>query len=350
MGKNGAGKSRYLIDTARKAKGKSIFVCNTVHDNSHSLRRVKRFSAKMYASRPNHVVRSLLSSLFLDEAHHLNQIERVLIHCGYLPRLTATIQSPDDYYDTRKTFRESTYNELESFLSNILGGRRSASIDIDFGGDDYLRKSQLAYLFREEKTLRRIGAIRSIDFEIYRLSGEKIQLSHASSGELSLITSLMFILGNIHKIDQIFIDEPENSLHPKWQREYVPMLLDLIGYHDVKIFIATHSPLVVTGAQLEKNIKPEFFHPETGKMEILVTTNIEELLWGQFDTIPPASRFLSEILSGKLDELCSGKSSIGDVIVFIESAEQASFDEAQTDLFIAAKKLAYEIHRGRQSA
>ncbi|WP_411960073.1 AAA family ATPase [Pseudomonas mandelii] len=300
----------------------------------------------MYASRPSSIVRSLLFNLLEHGDHRLNQIERVLIHCGYLPKLTVTIKVSKDYYHTRSVIKESRYNELNGFLSGILEGQHSASIDIEFGGDDYLKKSKLAYLMLREKEFRSIGMMGKIELDIYKNSGEKIQFSQASSGELSLITSLMFILGNIYGARQLFIDEPENSLHPKWQREYVPLLLDLIGYHDVEIFIATHSPLVVTGAQLEKNIRPEFFHPETGKIEILDTTNIEELLWGQFDTIPPASRFLSEMLSEKLDELHCKKISIEDAIAFIASAKKASFDEAQTDLFIAAEKMAYQIHMG----
>lgn len=49
-------------------------------------------------------------------------------------------------------------------------------------------------------------------------------LTDASSGELSLIFNLLSIAGEIENDSLILIDEPEISLHPEWQSEFIPLL------------------------------------------------------------------------------------------------------------------------------
>lgn len=72
----------------------------------------------------------------------------------------------------------------------------------------------------------------------------------ASSGELALITSIVYISTVISERTVILIDEPENSLHPKWQKQFVQILFDIFYFFQPKIIIATHSPLIVNGAEL----------------------------------------------------------------------------------------------------
>jgi hypothetical protein len=188
--------------------------------------------------------------------------------------------------------------------------------------------------------------VKAIEISLYKNNGEPVPLLNASSGELSLMTSLIFVLGEISGTNMILIDEPENSLHPRWQREYTSMLCSLIEYHEVKVIIATHSPLIVTGAQLDERVSSSIYHPATGNLEFSSSTNIEELLWGQFEIISPKSRFLSEKLAEKLEELSVHKVSLNQAIEFIDSASKASFDDGQQDIFIAARQLADSIARG----
>lgn len=46
-------------------------------------------------------------------------------------------------------------------------------------------------------------------------------LTEASSGELSLIFNLLSIAGEIENESLILIDEPEISLHPEWQSNFI---------------------------------------------------------------------------------------------------------------------------------
>jgi energy-coupling factor transporter ATP-binding protein EcfA2 len=75
--------------------------------------------------------------------------------------------------------------------------------------------------------------------------GEKLDplnSGHLSSGEKQMLSFLAYC--SICKNTIIFIDEPELSLSPDWQRLIVPMLLDIPNGN--QYFMATHSPFIYT--------------------------------------------------------------------------------------------------------
>ncbi|SDG05735.1 AAA ATPase domain-containing protein [Bacteroidales bacterium KHT7] len=74
------------------------------------------------------------------------------------------------------------------------------------------------------------------DFE-NAISSEKL-----SAGEKQMLSFLCYNTFSKNKI--IFIDEPELSLHPDWQRLLVPTLLK--QGNNNQFFIATHSPFIYT--------------------------------------------------------------------------------------------------------
>ena len=121
------------------------------------------------------------------------------------------------------------------------------------------------------------------------------------------------------------------------------MLLGLLGDHEVEVTIATHSPLIVTGAQLNTDIGCVFYHPESDSFSNSDAINIEETLWEQFETVPPESRYLSEKISSVLGKLASRKATLEDTLSFLKNAESSSFDPRQHDVFEAARKLAFQI-------
>lgn len=68
-----------------------------------------------------------------------------------------------------------------------------------------------------------------------------------ASGGLSAIMEMawqIFLRSSGHSRFTVLIDEPENHLHPKLQRELLPGLLS--AFPNVQFIVATHSPFVVT--------------------------------------------------------------------------------------------------------
>ncbi len=76
---------------------------------------------------------------------------------------------------------------------------------------------------------------------------EELKSSDLSSGQKCMILTLLNIAGSITDNSVVCIDEPEISLHPKWQREFMRVLIEFFsGYKRCHFIIATHSPLIIS--------------------------------------------------------------------------------------------------------
>lgn len=74
--------------------------------------------------------------------------------------------------------------------------------------------------------------------------------SELSSGQWHLMSSMLGLALTLQRDALVLIDEPENSLHPEWQRAYAELLFDVIkGASGCHVFIATHSPLIASGVK-----------------------------------------------------------------------------------------------------
>lgn len=114
-------------------------------------------------------------------------------------------------------------------------------IDLTKGGHDRLRLNAL-------ELLSEYGIV-ELDDVIFSKSESKQEflLSQASSGELSLLFTMSSIAGEIQDGSLILIDEPEISLHPKWQLEFLSLLTDVFSnYKACHFIIATHSPNIIS--------------------------------------------------------------------------------------------------------
>lgn len=89
------------------------------------------------------------------------------------------------------------------------------------------------------------GALTVSDSYSYTSEDQKIDLSNFSSGQWHILSSLLFAAIAVEDNSLILIDEPENSLHPLWQQQYLPLLSATISsVKGTHILVATHSPLV----------------------------------------------------------------------------------------------------------
>ncbi|MEY0278582.1 AAA family ATPase [Providencia rettgeri] len=114
-------------------------------------------------------------------------------------------------------------------------------IDLIKGGHDRLRLNAL-------ELLSEYGIV-ELDDIIFSKSESKQEflLSQASSGELSLLFTMSSIAGEIQDGSLILIDEPEISLHPKWQLNFLSLLTDVFSnYKACHFIIATHSPNIIS--------------------------------------------------------------------------------------------------------
>lgn len=85
---------------------------------------------------------------------------------------------------------------------------------------------------------------------ISRASGKKFSAYDLSSGEYQMFTSLLSLGFGIQRSSVVLVDEPENSLHPQWQREFIESLSEICqrALSDGHLIIGTHSPIIVAAA------------------------------------------------------------------------------------------------------
>ena len=139
---------------------------------------------------------------------------------------------------------EAEYRELvETALEN--GWRKSRKLRVyitpeglSYGDDVYPFRVSLA-------KMARYGLIRLREARFFRLN-EPVSMSDLSSGEQSVMMSLLGIGSQICDGALICIDEPEVCLHPEWQARYIELLYQTFeNYRGCHFVIATHSPQIV---------------------------------------------------------------------------------------------------------
>jgi predicted ATP-dependent endonuclease of OLD family len=117
-------------------------------------------------------------------------------------------------------------------------------------------------------------------------------LSRSGAGITNILYIISKIINNLSNSSIIFIDEPENGLHPKLQLKFISLLKTLSREHNVKVIICTHSPFIMqklkgkdtlhliehngtqtTGRTIEFEKKEEAFHALGAYLPLSLTAN-----------------------------------------------------------------------------
>ena len=77
-------------------------------------------------------------------------------------------------------------------------------------------------------------------------SGKNIPLDKLSSGEQHQLVLLFELLFEMEPNSLILIDEPELSLHVRWQKEFISDLKQIILLNKSDVILATHSPQLIS--------------------------------------------------------------------------------------------------------
>ena len=128
-----------------------------------------------------------------------------------------------------------TKRKAVELMVNFSGG--SASLDGQFANDEYI-ESMLVLL--------NAGLMRLIDLKLEKIGYGEMSLKRASSGEQCLLVLMLGIAGHITDGSTILIDEPEISLHPRWQEQFMMLLTtSFSAYRKCHFIVATHSPQII---------------------------------------------------------------------------------------------------------
>ncbi|MDF9755829.1 putative ATPase [Pseudomonas sp. TE6288] len=113
------------------------------------------------------------------------------------------------------------------------------------------------------------------------LSEECLEGEDLSSGQWSWLCGFAGLCATVKPHSLVLVDEPENSLHPAWQLQYIPMLNSILReFQGTQAVIATHSPLIASGVA-----------PEWGNVQTLEYTEADKNGTHRLSTRPIASTF-----------------------------------------------------------
>jgi predicted ATPase len=143
--------------------------------------------------------------------------------------------------------QSSDANDYLQYAENNIGGqieKRHLQMRIS------RFKEAFSYIFEQKryKCVKNIGGAKSVIFED---NGVEIPISALSSGEKQIVFRGSFLLKDQKSSTGalVLVDEPEISLHPKWQLKIVDYYKRLFtneeGNQTSQIFIVTHSPFVI---------------------------------------------------------------------------------------------------------
>lgn len=142
------------------------------------------------------------------------------------------IITSDDIFDYMLTARESNRNVVneekvqEQERNRLLRGQRMQFTGID-NYEEFSKQVDARYSLSKRQF-------------IYKFAGKEVKLN--SNGE----TALEFFDKKLVDGCLYCLDEPENSLSPKFQQELVELIADKARYSDCQFIIATHSPFVLS--------------------------------------------------------------------------------------------------------
>lgn len=175
-----------------------------------------------------------------------------------------------------------------------VGKRIEFTFDLERGTEDYAVLQALAFA-------RRIFLLERTKFFLHRGERDIVDISNASSGEQQLVCSIFGLASSMRDGAVLLIDEPELSLHPNWQLNYLARLEELLEhYTDCHVLVATHSPLIVQAA-LAAGV-PVLSVSRGGGSALSdqrlynEKVSLDEALFQVFRTPLPSSRYLGDLL------------------------------------------------------
>lgn len=357
IGENGVGKSILLGRlsteiTYQHPKASIIVIANTLQ-NKFPLLRIKnyfRLSSNKIKFAEEAILQAFIAYAKNRENHQIiNLLRNTLNYIGFSEKviLTFKIKRQIDFkqliYSMNyiKSIEGGEADKIYAFISSLInknegqGNHRGDYVKVEHEIDlvDFIyeyNSEAILTLLEHKYHLKKHKVIYDLNVAISK-GTNWLNLNDASSGELALLTTMAHIATYITHNAFILIDEPENSLHPRWQREYVTHLYNMFYYFEPSIILATHSPVVVSGA-FEAELAPSIYevrNAEIYRFHEANTTNVEEILLETFQILTSENRFFSFKVNKMINEYIGGKINHEEIEKQINWLRNLSPDESQ---------------------
>lgn len=372
LGENGKGKTRNLLKIFESQKNNS-FIAVISNSLINKFPKIESKKITQYLISSTHAQTNGYESFLYDEFNkiitpfNISKALSILEYLGFEPHIRI-MQKPnyriktnvDNKIIMRKISTERSigaeFNQkiitktVSSEYSDHIQREHQFEINkISVGGiDEYSRHLTKNEIIKEKTKIE--DNLFSTSFFLKKKEME-FPLSQASSGELYMLGIGLFIIKFITGVDDdnsskvILIDEPENSLHPKWQREYIQNIIDFIGERSVDIYIATHSPFIAIPNNID-NANIMIATINEGELRYIDPTlglNIEEIYYDYFGILTPKNRYLSEYCESLLKRFTLGTTSFEKAKDLLEDMKNASNDTRQINFIESIMELLLKL-------
>ena len=356
IGENGTGKSALLNDLSKEHlnEGKTVIaIATSIHDKFTA--RQKKFH--FYGGRQgrNVVEKAIKKSLLGNKDDNVDRIKYLITaleYAMYSPEIGIKVEGfrPENIVQLHESIKDidEGYDVLNLIKKYEDPFSREMVVSISLWavteGNNNISGTALSAFIRYESILKKHKVIKKFSTYLYRENAE-IPLTGASSGELMIISMLVHISSYIDKNSVILIDEPENSLHPRWQRKYIDMILDLFYPFQPSVYIATHSPQILP----INSESCEIYTPVDGKIIKVdrTTSNNEELLSDVFGVVTPENRFLSDKMIETINDFDSKRIGLDEALLIVEKYENRIYDPRQKEFITGIREIIQSIEEKR---
>lgn len=244
--------------------------------------RTKDGSSKSYMRSKFDQLGASFVNFFLKPERRTNELQPLFSYLGLKTKFTVFLKFPN-HFSFEDILSEERRGPIETVRSvRFFKGKRTVENLTDEDKEIILASAKTLYddLYSDSKTdvFRRSEEAFSIELDIdnstsiesklleeysvlasYDLvdlanieftkdvEDKKFFLTEASSGELCILFNILAIAGSISNNSIVLLDEPELSLHPDWQRDFLPLIQTIFSnYNSCHFILATHSPSIVS--------------------------------------------------------------------------------------------------------
>lgn len=174
-------------------------------------------------------------------------------------------------------FHLEDFNELEHLLASRGRQKNRVVVGINGATSSTISPAALRLGLMTDLLTLSDARVRS------RSNASEFSAFELSSGEYHMYSSILGLGFGTSEASVVLIDEPENSLHPQWQQEFMDSVFQVCAQtlKQGHVVICTHSPLIVSAAVQGSTIVD--LTDETSSVEpVPIGASSDEVLLTQF--------------------------------------------------------------------
>lgn len=193
----------------------------------------------------------------------------------------------------RHILREFNENVFDDFVRFIRSSKARMALNMGVNGvrckaasNEVIRLGFMLDIFSlRDVTVTRAGS--EHQFSIFELS----------SGEYHMYTNLMGLGFGVEEGSLMLLDEPDNSLHPQWQRDFMAAVHGIcqVGMRNGHLVVCTHSPLIVS-ASLDGSTIVDLSNDEPVISVASFGASSDDILLEQFGLASSRNRFVVDVV------------------------------------------------------